>query len=188
MPSPGDRQSLPVTAMAPGQAGVWLRPSAERLTQGRNLPRAAIAVAGYPPLTGREWPRGSAMGRWASDREDEFFYLKLLLGLVVVVGVVVGLIEWNARRQAAAMTRELLRPATPEEQGQLNEYQRQADAEMAQLRQELWQEVPASSRPRSPRVDERPLAADERCISGQRLRRTGSAWTDAGTCPNWQER
>jgi hypothetical protein len=55
------------------------------------------------------------MGRWPSDREDEFFYLKLVLGLVVAVLVVVALIEWNARRQAAAMTRELLRPPTPEE-------------------------------------------------------------------------
>ncbi|MEB1710338.1 hypothetical protein VDR05_19230, partial [Xanthomonas campestris pv. campestris] len=40
--------------------------------------------------------------------------------MAVLVVVAVGLIEWNARRQAAAMTAELMRPMTPSEQRQLN--------------------------------------------------------------------
>lgn len=59
--------------------------------------------------------------RWKSDREDEFFYLKLALMLAVVVNVIAGLIEWNARRQAAAFTRELMRPATLEELRQVQQ-------------------------------------------------------------------
>src|SRR5688500_15867567 len=110
---------------------------------------------------------------WKSDREDEFFFLKLVIAAVFVVLLIAGLIEWNARRQAAAMTRELLRPATAEEQAQISgmnvELARQAEVEAAQLRRQLWGNGPTPQR--SERIDARPLASDERCISGQRFRR-----------------
>lgn len=119
------------------------------------------------------------MQRWKSDREDEFFYLKLLLAAAVVILVVAGLIEWNARRQAAAMTRELLRPATPQEQAQIDRYQREAAAEM----QRMEREIRRPSRPAAqPRVNTRPLRDDERCIDGQRFRRIENGWLQAGTC------
>src|SRR5687768_2784940 len=113
--------------------------------------------------------------RWKSDREDEFLYLKLLLALVAVIAAIAGLIEWNARRQAAAMTREMLRSATPEEQAQIDhqlaameaEWQREA----AKLRRSL-QTQPAAPVKR----DRRPLGADERCIDGQRFKRLENGW------------
>lgn len=66
------------------------------------------------------------------DSPDEFNYLVWILGAAAVVGIVMGLIEWNARRQAAAMTRELLRPATAEDRAAM---QRAMDAQLAELEQ-----------------------------------------------------
>ena len=120
---------------------------------------------------------------WKTDREDEFLLLKIGIAAVFIALTIAGLIEWNARRQAAAMTRELLRPATPEEQAQLAEMEaeltRQVEADAARLRRQLRR---ASEPPKRPRVDTRPLAADERCISGQRFRRILNGWEEIGTC------
>ncbi|MEA9722333.1 hypothetical protein [Xanthomonas campestris] len=70
--------------------------------------------------------------------------------MAVLVVVAVGLIEWNARRQAAAMTAELMRPMTPSEQRQLNRQLAQMDAEAAQeiaaMRRQLWQDQPVAPR------------------------------------------
>lgn len=121
---------------------------------------------------------------WKSDREDEFLYLKLFLALVVVVGAIAGLIEWNARRQAAAMTRELFRPATSEEARRIEAMQEDIERESAKeterLRRQLWQEVPPPRKSRN--FDTRPLAEDERCISGQRFQRLENGWREVGTC------
>ncbi|MBH1638060.1 hypothetical protein I5U57_01195 [Stenotrophomonas maltophilia] len=97
-----------------------------------------------------------------------------------------GLIEWNARRQAAAMTRELMRPATPEEQAMLDrqaaEWQRKLEAEtaaeMAQARQtiQLDRVVPVP--------DRNPLQTGERCIDGRRFKRLeGGGWRDLPNSP-----
>ncbi|MBA0251820.1 hypothetical protein FEO92_11575 [Stenotrophomonas maltophilia] len=91
-----------------------------------------------------------------------------------------GLIEWNARRQAAAMTRELMRPATPEEQAELDrqaadwerKLQAEAAAESAQVQRELWATVQRAAPP------PRPLASDERCINGRRFQRIEGGWRD----------
>lgn len=106
---------------------------------------------------------------------------------VIAVVVVVGLIELNARRNAAAVTREFLRPATVEEQAQM-------DTAMADLERSLAEETPEdaalraavidipTAAPVEQRVQRAPVAADERCISGQRFRRLPNGWEEVGSC------
>lgn len=121
---------------------------------------------------------------WKSDREDEFFYLKIALGVLAIAAIVAGLIEWNARRQAAAMTRELTRPMTYEESEALNrqlEAMEPSEAELAAMRDKLWEPPVAIQRPRKAR-DTRPLSDGERCIDGQRFHRLANGWEEIGTC------
>ena len=130
------------------------------------------------------------MGDWKSDREDEFFYLKIALGVLVVVAAVAGLIEWNARRQAAAMTRELTRPMTVEESEALNrellEAMEPTEAEIAAARDQLWgPPVIRENNARSSRQrirNQAPLQEGERCIEGQRFRKLANGWEEIGTC------
>jgi hypothetical protein len=91
-----------------------------------------------------------------------------------------GLIEWNARRQAAAMTRELTRPMTAKEQAEFNaEIERQT----RQLRAETAAEVAAVKRTIQldrllPVEERRPLERGQRCIEGRRFQRIEGGWRD----------
>jgi len=107
------------------------------------------------------------------------------VGAALLIAIAMGLIEWNARRQAAAMTREMMRPATPAEQAELNkqvaEWQRKFNEESAdedaRLRRSIWandaQVAPAP----------RPLNRDERCIDGRRFQRIDGGWRDRPNDP-----
>jgi len=103
----------------------------------------------------------------------------------LLIAIAMGLIEWNARRQAAAMTRELMRPATPEEQAQLDrqtaEWERkmkaESAAELAEVQRALWADG-ATARPAP-----RPLGANERCIEGRRFQRIEGGWRDRPNDP-----
>lgn len=118
--------------------------------------------------------------RPARQQEPTSPWLYIGVSAALLVAIAMGLIEWNARRQAAAMTRELMRPATPEEQAQLDrqaaewerKLQAEAAAESAQVQRELWATVQRAAPP------PRPLASDERCINGRRFQRIEGGWRD----------
>ena len=118
--------------------------------------------------------------RAARHAEPASPWVYIIVGAALLVAIAMGLIEWNARRQAAAMTRELMRPATPEEQAQLDrqtaEWERklkaEAAAESAQLQREIWGAVERAAPP------PRPLGGDERCINGRRFQRIEGGWRD----------
>ncbi|UGB17254.1 hypothetical protein LQ330_14145 [Stenotrophomonas maltophilia] len=127
-------------------------------------------------------------GRNRTTRQTEptspWVYIGVSAALLVAIAM--GLIEWNARRQAAAITRELMRPATPEEQAMLDrqtaEWQRKLEAEtaaeMAQVRRtiQLDRVVPVPHR--------EPLKTGERCIDGRRFKRlAGGGWRDLPNSP-----
>lgn len=117
--------------------------------------------------------------KWKSDREDEFLYLKVGIGLVVLVAIIFGAIEWNARRQAAAMMREFTRPMTDEESRQLeNEFEELARMPPAAPVQTIEYRMPTKQKKR----DTRPLGEGERCINGQRFRRLPNGWEEIGSC------
>lgn len=107
------------------------------------------------------------------------------VGAALLIAIAMGLIEWNARRQAAAITRELMRPATPEEQAQLDrqhaEWERklkaESAAELAEVQRALW----TDGAPARPVL--RPLSANERCIEGRRFQRIEGGWRDRPNDP-----
>ncbi|MDY4283821.1 hypothetical protein [Xanthomonas sp. LF06-19] len=113
----------------------------------------------------------------ASDSSD--FWIRAGVCLIVLIVTAMWLIEWNARRQAAAMTAELMRPMTKNEELQLKaqaeRFKKKIDeenaAEMESLRKALWntKEEISVYRPR-------PLEAGERCMQGRRLQRIENGW------------
>ncbi|MDQ7298029.1 hypothetical protein ACT6SE_10210 [Stenotrophomonas sp. LC732] len=119
-----------------------------------------------------------------SEPTSPWLYIGVSAALLVVIAI--GLIEWNARRQAAAMTRELMRPATPEEQAALDrqtaeweqKLRAETAAELAQVRRTIQLDRAL------PRVERRPLEAGERCIDGRRFKRMdGGGWRDLPNAP-----
>ncbi|WP_238151450.1 hypothetical protein [Xanthomonas campestris] len=127
-------------------------------------------------LDGVEFRPRSYRGPTRSVPESSDFWIKAGICLAVLVVVAVGLIEWNAHRQAAAMTAELMRPMTPSEQRQLNRQLAQMDADAAQeiaaMRRQLWQDQPVA-----PRYEPGPLKPGQRCMQGRRLQRIQNGWT-----------
>jgi hypothetical protein len=105
-------------------------------------------------------------------------FLKRSLVFVAVVIAIAGLIEWNARRQAAAMTRELLK--SPEAQAALTKTD---DGRPKPCK--LFEMPPGNATTATPiEIDRSPLAADERCIQGKRYRSVEGGWQETGTCPS----
>ncbi|WP_230595888.1 hypothetical protein [Xanthomonas albilineans] len=117
-------------------------------------------------------------------------WLKAGIFVAVLIATAMGLIEWNARRQAAAMANEMLRPMTPSEEAtfkaQISKFNKEATTwsrdmekemeiesadELERARRILWNEKiqPAVYRPR-------PLAPGERCMQGRRLQRIENGW------------
>jgi len=104
-------------------------------------------------------------------------------GVVAAILIVMGLIEWNARRQAAAITAELTRPMTKAEQAKF-------DADVAKLTREAEAEARAFRRSMEKAFDTtpvyvapNPLRPGERCISGKRLQRIEGGWRDVPNDP-----
>ncbi len=134
---------------------------------------------GKPDLQDLQFRGNSRRQTTRHEPTSPWLYIAASAALLVVIAM--GLIEWNARRQAAAMTRELMRPMTPQEQAAF-------DAEMEkktrQLEAETAAEVAAVRRTLQldralPVRERRPLEAGERCIDGRRFKRMdGGGWRD----------
>ncbi|WIX08439.1 hypothetical protein [Xanthomonas oryzae] len=73
----------------------------------------------------------SYLGPTRQPADSSDFWVRAGVCFVVLIIAAVGLIEWNARRQAAAMTAELLRPMTPREGAQFKAGQEKAERELA---------------------------------------------------------
>ncbi|WP_423160595.1 hypothetical protein [Stenotrophomonas maltophilia] len=105
----------------------------------------------------------------------------MAVAAVALILIAMGLIEWNARRQAAAMTRELMRPMTAQEQAA---FDTEMEKKTRQLEAETAAEVAAVRRTLQldralPVRERRPLGAGERCIEGKRFKRMdGGGWRD----------
>lgn len=114
--------------------------------------------------------------------EPRIPWVAIALGVAAAVAIAMGLIEWNARRQAAAMTAELMRPMTKTEQAAF-------DREMSKLDEQLTRDLeavmPRSVRLSAPaaRYSPLPLRPGERCMSGHRLKRIEGGWQDVPDQP-----
>lgn len=112
-------------------------------------------------------------------------WLYIVVGAALLVAIAMGLIEWNARRQAAAMTRELMRPMTAQEEAELKAA---IDRDMRKLEVETAAEVAAVRRTIQldrmlPVAEPRPLAPGERCMQGHRFKRIEGGWRDLPNDP-----
>lgn len=125
------------------------------------------------------------------SKEPRSPWLLLVVGVVAVVVIAAALIEWNARRSVAAVTRELLRPATPEEQAAIDQGMKEiensfevSEEESAAMRAAVFREVSYAPPPPPQRqqIRNEPLGPEERCISGQRFRRLTNGWEEVGSC------
>ncbi|WP_235430598.1 hypothetical protein [Xanthomonas sp. MUS 060] len=75
-------------------------------------------------------------------------WLKAVISVVVLIAAAMCLIEWSARRQAAAMTNEILRPMTPSEEAtfkaQISKFNKEMEiesaAELERTKRVLWHE------------------------------------------------
>lgn len=113
--------------------------------------------------------------------KDEFDTLHWVIVIGTIALVIAGLIEFNARRQAAAVIAQLTRPMSPAQQAEFDRQMAADEAEGKAIVQQLWANPPASRR-RTPSYDTRPLNSDERCIEHQRFQRLENGWRQIGTC------
>lgn len=123
--------------------------------------------------------------RPARQQEPVSPWLYMAVAAVALIVIAMGLIEWNARRQAAAMTRELMRPMTAQEEA---EFKAQLDRDLRKLEAENAADVAAVRRTiqldriLSP-VQRRPLGDGERCMQGHRFKRIEGGWRDLPNDP-----
>lgn len=166
---------------------------------------------GDAPTPQLEWLQDALGGRMERDRQEPTFsapdlqevrfrsrrqrapryaepaspWLYIVVGAALLVAIAMGLIEWNARRQAAAMTRELMRPMTAQEEAELKAA---IDRDMRKLEVETAAEVAAVRRTIQldrmlPVAEPRPLAPGERCMQGHRFKRIEGGWRDLPNDP-----
>lgn len=112
-------------------------------------------------------------------------WLYMAVAAAALIVIAMGLIEWNARRQAAAMTRELMRPMTAQEEA---EFKAKIDRDMRKLEAENAADVAAVRRTIQldrvlPTVQQRPLGDGERCMQGHRFKRIEGGWRDLPNDP-----
>jgi hypothetical protein len=131
---------------------------------------------GKPDIGDMEFRPRSYRGPSQRASDESSLWLKGGMAAVVAIVVVMGLIEWSARRSAAAMMAELNRPATPEERARFN-------AEMQRLTEESERDVRNAVRtiqltPQVEYAPPAPLRPGERCIRGRRFERLENGWRD----------
>lgn len=119
----------------------------------------------------------SDRARYAPRKEPAPQWAYIAGGIALAVVIVMGLIEWSARRQAAAMTRELTRPMTAKEEAQFKAEMARADKEVAAVLQESMPKHRQIPLPQTEYVP-LPLRPGERCIRGRRLQPIEGGWRD----------
>lgn len=124
-------------------------------------------------------------GKQARESQGISPWIYIAVSAALLVAIAMGLIEWNARRQAAAMTRELTRPMTAQEQADFNA---EMDRQARQLQAETAAEVAAVQQTIQldrllPMQERRPLEAGERCIEGRRFQKIQGGWRDLPNDP-----
>lgn len=136
---------------------------------------------GKPELSEIEFRPRSGRKSQRSTVEDSNMWLKVVIEAAVLVAIAMGLIEWNARRQAAAFTAELTRPMTPEEAAKHERWEAEMAAEtareLAEVRREIWIE------PQPRQIHREPLRPGQRCMQGRRIERIEGGWRDIPNSP-----
>lgn len=98
----------------------------------------------------------------------------------MLIAIAMDLIEWNARRQAAAVARELMRSFTAQEEAKPKAA---LDRDVRRLKAATATGVAAARRTVQldrllPVTEPRPLQAGERCMQGRRFKRIERGWRE----------
>jgi hypothetical protein len=131
-------------------------------------------------VTDLEFRPRSYRGPTRRPENDSAMWLKIALCAAALILIAMGLIEWNARRQAAAISAELTRPMTAREEArfkaELKRWEAETQAETARELAELQRHITVEPQPRyAPRA---PLIQGQRCIQGRRFERIEGGWRD----------
>lgn len=115
----------------------------------------------------------SHRGLKADSHSDSTLWLKVGLAVVALVLIVMGLIEWNARRQVAALERALT--PTPEQRAAFDAEIERSEREDAETMRQVRRQITIDPTPQ--RIRE-PLRPGQRCMQGRRLERIEGGWRD----------
>ncbi|WP_313316436.1 hypothetical protein [Stenotrophomonas sp.] len=131
-------------------------------------------VSFQPRLRRAQHAQGNADGS-----EDSKFWLRAIVLLAAVVLIAMGLIEWNARRQVAALERALT--ITPEQQAAFDAEIRRSAREDAEMLKQLQRNLSPERQDWRQVVE--PLKPGQRCIQGRRFERIDGGWRDLPRSP-----
>lgn len=140
---------------------------------------------GKPDLTDvsfRPRHRSGLRSSPAPKQDDESkFWLRAIVLVAAAVLIAMGLIEWNARRQVAALERALT--PSPAQQAQIDAALRElekvgAENEGIVRRMRLDPNTLLDTSGFEGRAPVEPLRPGQRCIQGRRLERIEGGWRD----------
>lgn len=131
-----------------------------------------------PDLTDMKFRNERTRQAVRSEAPSPWTYIAVSAALLIVIAM--GLIEWNARRQAAAITRELTRPMTKEEQASFDAEMARSEKEDQEIIREHRRYIdnPITLNPQRLPLEPAPLRDGERCIQGRRFQRIDGGWRD----------
>ncbi|MCD9087071.1 hypothetical protein [Stenotrophomonas sp. SY1] len=147
----------------------------ERERQEPTLGKADLSEVNFRPRH-KHGPQSS--GNHGPPDESKFWIRAVVL-LAAAVLIAMGLIEWNARRQVAALERALT--LTPEQQAALDAEIKRSEREDAELLNQVRRRITVAPRDWQPAKE--PLRAGQRCIQGRRLERIEGGWRDIPNSP-----
>lgn len=117
---------------------------------------------------------GARSFRDQTSSDESKFWIRAIVLVAAAVLIAMGLIEWNARRQVAALERALT--PTPEQQAMLDAEIERSKREDAELLREVRRHITVEPSDWAPA--KAPLRAGQRCIQGRRLERIEGGWRD----------
>lgn len=144
----------------------------------RQEPTFGTPELGAPDL--QELRFRSDRARYVPQREPMPTWAYIAGGIVLAIVIIMGLIEWNARRQAAAISAELTRPMNKAEQARFDAQKAKWVAEEEALIREYRRYIdrPITLRPQPIPIAPAPLRNGQRCIGGKRFERIDGGWRD----------
>ncbi|WP_152982605.1 hypothetical protein [Stenotrophomonas humi] len=154
----------------------------ERERQEPTLGKADLSDVNFRPRS-KNGPRSSANGQ---PSEESRFWLRAIVLVAAAVLIAMGLIEWNARRQVAALERALT--PTPAQQAQIEAALRELEkagkeneAIVRKIRLDPNKLLDTSGIDWRAPVE--PMRPGQRCIQGRRLERIEGGWRDIPNSP-----
>ncbi len=148
----------------------------ERKRQEPTLGRSDPGDLEFRPRRRHDW---HSQGSPHATNDSLQFWSRAIILAVVAIVVAMGLIEWNARRQIAALERAMT--MTPQQKASFDAEIRRSALEEAKVLEEVRRHVLSEPQNVWPSVE--PLRSGQRCIQGRRFERIEGGWRDLPKSP-----